>query len=452
MDSNALMERRVERGTQRGALTVLADAQAVVDVALASPQRDRSWSIFWSFIAFHLVISIAVLGWGLLGGTRGSDPFSNGPDRTIIGPTALTSTEPLPAPILVDGQELYFTSRPSSDSFDADDLFGEGPPDTFSSATSNAPFMIFGDPDQPFDGPIFGVTVLSFDPVEFEVFSANMEPSRAEELAGQVQISGDGVGRGGDVSLATETGLVEIFDRVSFFRTMNDQTWEFRFGNQTEGLSFIASTSRSSADLNEWVSIYDTIFSWDLERLEISSIEVLGQPGVRFTANFEDSRLFGPNDLIGGPDDEISGEDVFVDTALWTQDEFTYTLNLFEPERSIQNDLSRLRIAERAEWNTAVAQSDYRGSSTSFTIWTWPIALVLFGFLSANWKRPRTMYPFVAGALGFGFALLNYWLVANIWLMIALTVSFGLLIFWAGRTKLKRLKSTPTPTTFQLLE
>ena len=452
MNGNDLMERRVERGNPRGALTVLADAQAEVEMAGEIPRWGRSRWFLWLFIAFHFVISLAVLGFGAFGGTRDADTATDEPDRSIIGPTALTSNEPLPAPILVDDLDLVFTRRPSFDPFDADDLFGDGPPSTFFNPTSSAPFIIFGDPDASFDGPIFGVSVFNFAPIEFEVFSANMEPSRADELAEQVQVTSDGI-NGGTVALATETDLVEIVNRLDFFRPTNDQIWDFGFEEQNEYVSFTAATSRFPEDLNEWDSLYDILSQSGLTRMTLSSTQVLGQPGVRISATFEDSGFFTEFDFDGDFAEEgISVDDVFLDAVVWTQDDFAYTLNLFEPRRPVMDDLSRLRIADRAEWNTAVAQTDYRGQSTDFTVWRWAILLALLGFMAVNWKRPRKAYPFIAGALGLGFALLNYWFVANTLLMVGLIASFGFVMFWAGRTKLERTQAAPTSATFQLLE
>ena len=90
MNGNDLMERRVERGTPRGALIVLADAQAVVDLNDDSSQRSGSQWFFKISFVLYIVVALGVSFFNEGVRTEDLASFNLEPDRTIVGPTALT--------------------------------------------------------------------------------------------------------------------------------------------------------------------------------------------------------------------------------------------------------------------------------------------------------------------------------------------------------------------------
>lgn len=301
--------------------------------------------------------------------------------RTVVAgaPTsesaAITSAEPLPAPILVEDMIIDLVVRPWGPDFDADDLFGpveisddeaelrEQQEQQFGGTIET---VIYGDPDDPFNNPIFGITI--FDDDSFQAISANLDAAGFGDLENQI------VDSGGEVSLPTSSGLTEVARvTIDTFDT-SDYAWTFFFGatNRTVDTfaDLTAMTGPDAGELSEWTWISRLLSRGSEASTE--TIEVLGQQGVLIT--YTDER---PNQLV------------------WVDVEAAYRFELrsFDsPElgRSGEALASQLMLVDRADWVQAVIDSGPERDTLSTRVL---ILLSLVGtaaFYLVYWRRSET--------------------------------------------------------------
>ena len=341
-----LLERRAERGTPRGSANVWANAQPALRSPLTNPpgQRSSSWT-------FRIALAVWLIGFaiaGVLALGRGDDlETATEPDEPI------ESSEPLPAPILIDGFDLDRTGRPLDPDLDADDVLGE-PVVQIGDTTSFGNFdveehVVFADPIDPFNNPIVGLEL--FADGGFRPWSLHAD---ADELTSILDTVAQ---RDGEWTISPDTGLVEI-DRFSIDpRFLLDAGWQFDFSDGDEQVTLQAHTTTDAAPISEWMWVALLVDNETPRPQEVTEIEVLGGSGIMLSR--------------GNP--EEPSDDVF-----WVDDGFAYRFGTSTEvgnrlvSENASDSVGLLRVAERSEWVNVVRAS---GETSSAEI-------VLFSILS----------------------------------------------------------------------
>ena len=246
------------------------------------------------------------------------------------------STEPVPAPIVIDGYEMTQSFRPTDPELDADDLFG-GPleENIVDNGFGLARTIVFAASIDPFDNAILGLDV--FDTGRLSPWSINIDAEEQSQLMSQLtQV-------GGDWSIAATSGLKEVVD---FEYSAGPTTrWSFFFENDFDDRTLLpnyasvtaTSTTRSTG------GVWERIAGWarDGDDVSTSSIEVLGQTGVRISQAFDDR-----------------------ETVAWTSDGFVFSLlaeeNSERPEQQVRSSelVEQLQLIDQDEWVEIVRSTD----------------------------------------------------------------------------------------------
>jgi hypothetical protein len=336
MNGTELLQRRAERGTPRGPDAVWATAQlsgASDSTGTKSPRRGPDRSV--------LLLRVALLAWivglgavvytNVTGGTSLDTP------RSESEPAPTESTEPLPEPVLVDGMTLERVSRPFDPDFDGDDTLGVNGVRVDASSLGEEQrerSVVFADPDDPFDNPIVGLTLL--DGGGFRPWSANTGDTPLTDFTSQlVQVDGEW-------TMPDESGLVEVarfddnpYDNLRF-------GWQFDFANGDDNVILQAETRPDGDEPSVWVWVARLSQGPD-QPLIIAEIDVLDHRGIRIDRGQADE-----------PTDEV----------VWVADDFVYRLTADNVQgntavqRSASPEASRLQLVDRADWVEAVNRTD----------------------------------------------------------------------------------------------
>ncbi len=300
--------------------------------------------------------------------------------RTVaVGPQAsesstITSTEPLPAPILVEDMTLSQVMRPRDPDFDADDLFGqveissgeaEFREEQRADLQGSIETVLYGDPDDPFNSPIFGITI--FGDGSFQATAANLDARSIADLENQI------VDNDGEVGLPAGSGLSEITRVTSETLDTSDFAWSFYFGATNRTFDFVtnltAQTGPDPDELSEWTWISRLLPSGDEFQASTRTIDVLGQEGVLIT---------------------YSGERPLV--LVWSEAEVTYqysALSFDSPEEFASGEVvaSQLTRVDAAEWAEAVINSEPAGDALSTRVLIVLSLVAAAAFYLAQWRR-----------------------------------------------------------------
>ncbi len=337
MNGTDLLQRRAERGTPRGADTVWATAQlsdSSDSSGTKSPRRgpDRSVVLLRVALLAWIVGLGAIVYTNVTGGTSLHTPLSQSE------PTPTESTEPLPEPLLVDGMTLEQVSRPFDPDFDGDDVlddlgFTRGEVTTFGEDQPER-WVVFADPDDPYDNPIVGLSLL--DGGGFRPWSANTGDTPLTDFTSQlVQVDGEW-------TIPEESGLVEVarfddspFDNLKF-------GWQFDFADGNDNVTLQAETHPDGDEPSVWVWVARLSQGAD-QPLTIDEIEVLDHHGIRI---------------------DLGQADEPADQIIWVAGDFVYRLTADNVQsntavpRSASPEATRLQLVERAEWVEAVNRTE----------------------------------------------------------------------------------------------
>jgi hypothetical protein len=408
MNTRDLFEDRATRGTPRGAAAVWRNAHDGAPV-VDGPRRP-SWGFRLALAAWVVALVVGALA------VRQSDdpppastdqPPEESTDESTDDEAAPTSSEPLPAPLLIDGGTISRTrggvSVPSDPAFDADDLFRSIGADVVAEAIfSSDPdpsfhTLVFARPDDPFTGPIVGIELLPGD--GFRPWGANLSSTELAEFVQQLRLVD------GRWTLPPNSGLVEVAEVVERFDDLLRFGWQFDIelpGNGRVTLQAEASTPERPADVWRWISrqAYGTTST----ELTVTPTEVLGHRGVVIDAG-------------GRSTNEV----------LWSDGEFVYRLTSSTIEgdtavsRDATEDVSRLRVVDRAEWVDAIVAST-RESIVERLVRLAFLPTMLAAIASAVWFLIRRSY----GTAGIAAAVM-----ALLWWTGGLGVA-GLALAWLG--------------------
>ncbi|MGH1492342.1 MAG: hypothetical protein ACRBK7_23630 [Acidimicrobiales bacterium] len=151
--------------------------------------------------------------------------------------------------------------------------------------------QIFGSPDDPFNGPIFGMGNL--EDGAFRPFGANLGSETLETYSNLLTRQND------SWVIEPESGLVELDSIDSHPFDGNMFAWEFDFRDGAERATLLVEPSRGRG---VWVWVTRTLHSSETG-LTVTETEVLGHPGVVVSGFAE------------GPD---------VDHVYWADDDYVY--------------------------------------------------------------------------------------------------------------------------------
>lgn len=333
MSTNDLLERRAERGVARGAANVWADAQPT----MTSQRTDRSW-------IFRAALFVWVVGIGLAAVLAVRD--SNDIDTTSEAPggdPCPTSDEPLPAPLLVEGMDLHRVTPPFDPNFDGDDIFDDlfgrsGEPEVFHFGERASDYsVIFADPDEPFVGPIIGLSL--FDAGGFRPWSANLGDARLDDFTEQLEF------KDGEWTMPPSSGLVEVARfSIDPYEQMK-YGWQFDFKNGNDRVIVQAETApNDAAAANEWLWLARVVQEGESGPL-VEEVEVLGQTGIRI-------RMASDRE-----DDEI----------VWAAGGFVYRVTAStdignnSTASAASSEIAKLKVVDRSDWIFAVEDAHRPG-------------------------------------------------------------------------------------------
>lgn len=383
MSPNELLERRAQRGSHRGASQVWADVQSELHDEGNATARSKTG------LRIALVLSAAALI-----AVAGLATLPLGDSDSIVVPVTsdeADDVDPLPAPILIDGMELDRVNKPWNESSDEAPTFSRG-----STAGDVVSTRVYAGGVDSYDGPVVGVDTLSGGGVN--LWSANLSVEELSELTGSI------VRDGSTWRLPDEVELVEVAWFEDDPMDMLIEGWQFDF---RDGAA--EATLQAEPGSTNWI--------WLARALRHSSDEV---------ANTPSSATVLGNDGV-----------VLNDEVLWVEDGFVYRLTASElvggtwELRPAEPVLDRLRVADRAEWESAVGNTGWLRSSSvvvtmsllAFVAWAVAVAalalrnrkqaLVLvvsiaLGGLAFLALAPSSLFFLALAALSFGvFALLR---------------------------------------------
>lgn len=371
MNVHDQLEERAERGIKRGAAAVWSGAQH------RAPQgQPADWR--WSAVVQRAALVLCILGVaGLLlmrttfaKSTESAGDAASESEVETIGVDEAPDA-PLPAPILVVGGTLKRdhggVARPADPNFDGDDLlddiFGtqwsEIPEE---SAETNASFVVFADPVEPFRNPILGLEVLEGG--GFRPWGLNLSNLELTDLTKNLeQVDGQW--------LTTSTSsLVEVArfedDHMNSIRF----GWQFDFDLEGDAeLTIQAEAMPASVAADEWVWIARLAGSGQPAETT-RPIRVLGRDGVVL-----ERAAPGQQDGNAGSADVV-----------WVADGFVYrmTASRIEGNTSYSRDpigeVERLKLVSRSQWLDAIAVSGERtGTDTVVGLFWLLLALSLPG-------------------------------------------------------------------------
>lgn len=335
MNGAELLQRRAERGTPRGPDVVWAAARSSHSPGQKFPNRRPGPSA----VLFRVALVAWTVGLGAIVYTKvnGDMPLATARSESERAPTE--STEPLPEPLLVDGMTLERVSRPHDPDFDGDDIlddlgltrgevthFGEESPERS---------VVFADPEDPYDNPIVGLTLLEGG--GFRPWSANTGDTPLTDFTSQlVQVDGEW-------TMPEESGLVEVarleagssYDNLMF-------GWQFDFGNGNDNFILQAETIPQATEPSVWVWVARLSQGADRPPT-IGEIDVLDHQGILIDLGRADE-----------PSDEV----------VWAADDFVYRLTADTVQdntavsRSAGPEAARLQLVDRADWVEAVNQAE----------------------------------------------------------------------------------------------
>jgi hypothetical protein len=339
MNTRDLFEDRAGRGTPRGAAAVWRDAHDGAPVV--DDLRRPSWGFRFALAAW--VVALVV---GALAVRQPDDPppastttsTDESTEESTNDEATPTSSEPLPAPLLIDGgtiaRERWGVSRPTDPAYDADDLFDGIMQIEPSAGAPVTTATVFARRTDPFDGPILVIETLSDG--RFRPLGANLtreELERYSELVERV---------GGSWTVRPESDLVEVANFVDDWNTRLTLNWQFSFalpGDRFVTLS--AEMGTPDRPVSEWLMISRlAVATAETGRLTVAPTDVLGLPGVLIdTGNGTGNEVVWSD---GGVLYRLSSTTMVGDTAVG---------------RDATDDVGLLRIVDRAEWVTAVRAS-----------------------------------------------------------------------------------------------
>ena len=335
------------------------------------------------------------------------------PDDSPVAPTVTstddegtpTSSEPLPAPLLIEGgtlsRERGGVSRPTDPAYDADDLFDgivQIDPSVGAPVTTA---KVYARPLDPFAGPIFVLETLSDG--GFRPLGANLTPAELERYSELVERDGE------SWVLRSEGDLVEVANIVDDWNTRFTLRWQFVFelpGDRFVTLSADVGTPDRPA--SEWLMISRwAVATAETGRLTVAPTEVLGLPGVVL-------------DTGNGNEVVWSYEDVLYRLSSATLDGDTFV------GRDATDDVGRLRIVDRDAWVDAIRTSMREPIERRVARLTW-LPLLATAVVAAMLFLVRRSYPSaVVAAVA---AAVVFWDGGQSLVVVAITAS-GLAIAW----------------------
>ncbi len=377
MSPNELLERRAQRGRPRGASQVWTDAQRELHDEGHATARSKTG------LRIALVLSAAALM-----AVAGLATLPLGDSDSIVVPVTSAEADdadPLPAPILIDGMELDRVNRPWTDSQEEANTFS-----TESTVGDVVSTRVYASDVGYYEGPVVGIDTMSGGGVN--LWSANLSVEALSDLTGSI------VRDGSTWRLPDEQELVEVAWFEDDPMDMLSEGWQFDF---RDGAA--EATLQAEPGSTNWIWLARVLRNSSAEVANTpSSVTVLGSDGV-----------------------------VLNDEVLWVEDGFVYRLTASElvgdtwELRPAEPVLDRLRVADRAEWESAVGNTGWLRSSSivvtmsllAFVAW----AVAVAGMALRN--RKQALVLVVVVALG-GFAFFALAPSSLFWVALA-ALSFG---------------------------
>ena len=334
-----LFERRATRGVARGADTIWHDVRRPPTAAAG---RRPSWRFRAAVVVWVAAVAIA-----------GVAARSREPDQPVAAPSPVsaTSSEPLPAPILVEGgrlrRDIGGVTRPADPGYDADDLFGERPSaPTPPEGTTTTTTVVFAQPDDPFAGPIVGIELLVGG--GFRPWAANLAPADLDTYTRQLRRVDD------EWTMPAASGLVEVARVVDDLDALWRFGWQFDVDlGRDRRLTLQAEASSPGREMSEWTWV-TRLATGDATVVVVEPFEVLGHRGI----------------VIGSTDRER-------DEVVWLDGDFVYRLtsdelvgDTLEP-RDVREVAGRLRLVDRDAWVAAVRDSMRTATIDRVTTMLW---------------------------------------------------------------------------------
>jgi hypothetical protein len=328
MNTSELLERRASRGTPRGAAAVWRDAhEPFVD---AKPDRRPSGLFRVALAAW--VAALAVAGVVVMS-QDGRSAVSDGHTEEATAPSA----DRLPAPVLVEGGVLARdrggVSRPTDPRYDADDLFDDVTQHTFPDTSEVTTSVIFAREDDGLGGPVVGIELLPGG--GFRPWGANLDAGELDGYTAQLRRVDD------RWTMPAASGLVEVANLVDDFASRLELRWQFDFElGGDDRVTLQAEVGTPDRPVSEWLWVSRLAKGVEATDLTLTPIEVLGHDGIVIeTANDQGNEV------------------------VWSDGEFVYRLLSSTDDgdtslgRDATDDVTRLRVAERAEWIEAIRAS-----------------------------------------------------------------------------------------------
>ncbi|MCB0998480.1 MAG: hypothetical protein KDB40_04220 [Acidimicrobiales bacterium] len=360
-----LFERRATRGVARDADTIWHDVRRPPTVA---DGRRPSWRFRAAVVVW--VAAVAIVGVA---------SRSREPDQPVAAPTPVsaTSSEPLPAPILVEGgrlrRDIGGVTRPADPGYDADDLFGDRPSaPTPPAGTTPTTTVVFARPDDPFAGPIVGIELLAGG--GFRPWAANLASADLDTYTRQLRRVGD------EWTMPASSGLVEVARVVDDIDALWRFGWQFDVDlERGRQLTLQAEASSPGREVSEWLWV-TRLANSSVDVVRVEPFEVLDHRGV----------------VIGSTGRER-------DEVVWLDGDFVYRLtsdelvgDTLEP-RDVREVAGRLRLVDRDAWVDAVRDS-MRTTTTDRVAGVLWLVVVLACAASVLWFV--WLRSFAAAALG----------------------------------------------------
>ncbi len=405
MNTRELFEQRATRGAPRGAGTVWRDAHGGAR-AVGAPRP--TWRFRLALAAWVVALVVGAFA-------------ARQPDDSPVAPTATstddegtpTSSEPLPAPLLIEGgtlsRERGGVSRPTDPAYDADDLFDgivQIDPSVGAPVTTA---KVYARPLDPFAGPIFVLETLSDG--GFRPLGANLTPAELERYSELVERDG------GSWVLRSEGDLVEVANIVDDWNTRFTLRWQFVFelpGDRFVTLSADMGTPDRPA--SEWLMISRlAVATAETGRLTVAPTDGLGAPGVVI-------------DTGNGSGNEV----VWSDGGVLYRLDSTTIVGDTGVGRDATEDVGRLRLVERAEWVEAIRTS-MRESIAERLVRSVFLPTMLVALASAVWFLIRRSY--LPAVIAVAVILTLFWARGRSAIELAVAIAGLAIAWWRHRSR-----------------
>ncbi|CAB4598521.1 MAG: hypothetical protein F2534_21430 [Actinobacteria bacterium] len=407
MNTRDLFEHRATRGTPRGAAAVWRDAHGG---ARAVDAPRPTWPFRLALAAW--VVALVVGAFAV-----------RQPDDSPVASTATstddegtpTSSEPLPAPLLIEGgtlsRERGGVSRPTDPAYDADDLFDGIVQFEPSPGAPVTTAKVYARPLDPFAGPIFVLETRSDG--GFRPLGANLTPAELERYSELVERDG------GSWVLRSESDLVEVANIVDDWNTRLTLGWQFGFelpGDRFATLS--AEMGTPDRPISEWLMISRlAVATAETGRLTVAPTDVLGAPGVVI-------------DTGNGSGNEVVWSD---SGALYRLDSTTIVGDT-AVGRDATEDVGRLRLVERAEWVEAIRMSMRESIAERLAGWAF-LPTILVAVASAVWFLVRRSHLAAVIAVAVAVAVTLFWARGRSAIELAVAVAGLAIAWWRHRSR-----------------